>query len=66
MEEILKMQDAINQIINTTNTMNYESFICTMCMLFDEYAKANNRNAPELTDTVNQLVSEVNAALGAY
>ena len=37
-----------------------------MCMLFDEYAKANNRNAPELTDTVNQLVSEVNAALGAY
>lgn len=66
MEEILKMQEAVNQITTTTNNQPYEAFICTMCMLFDEYAKANSRNAPELTDTVNQLVSEVNAAFGAY
>lgn len=66
MEEILKMQNTINQIIDTTNTMNYEFFICTMCMLFDEYARSNDKNAPELSETVNTLVTQVNAELGAY
>lgn len=73
MNELKKMQEDMEFIYKVvkklTPIMNKMDFSVTgagVCMILEEYAKANNANVVELAELVAEMVKQVNEDLGKY
>lgn len=59
---------SLENLCKTTNSLSYETFICSVCMMFDEYHQKNPNSPtpPEMAQTVADLVAQVNEEVGEY
>ena len=66
MEELVKMMSVAKSIAEITNPLPEEAYMPIMCMLIDEYARHNKKDATEIASLIHEAVGCVNEALGAY
>ena len=64
----LTFKALLENLCKTTNSLSYEKFICSVCMMFDEYHQKNPNSPtpPEMAQTVADLVAQVNEQEGPY
>lgn len=68
MNPIFEAMESLENLCKTTNSLSYEAFICSVCMMFDEYHQKNPNSPtpPEMAQTVADLVAQVNEEVGEY
>lgn len=73
MNELKKMQEDMEFIYKVleklTPVMNKMDFSVTgaeVCMILEEYAKANDANVVELAELITEMIKQVNEDLGRY
>lgn len=68
MNPIFEAMESLENLCKTTNSLSYDAFICSVCMMFDEYHQ-KNPNSPEppvMAAFVANMVKQVNEERGAY
>lgn len=68
MNTIFEAMESLENLCKTTNSLRYDEFICSVCMMFDEYHRVNP-NSPEppvMAAFVANMVKQVNEEKGAY
>lgn len=66
MEELAKMMSITKSIAEITNPLPEDIYMPIMCMLIDEYARHNEKDATKIASLIHEAVGAVNEALGAY
>lgn len=64
--ELTQLQDDIMETTDKIKHMDIVNFGTYICMLIEEYYKANKLDATEMADTLCNLVKEVNEEEGRY
>lgn len=64
--ELLYVETILEKCNNYTSNMSYIGFGSFLCMLSEEWCKQHDENVVEFTQTIAQMVTEVNNELGEY
>ena len=63
---MFKVYDFLESVKEKTNEMQWNEFTTLICMLMEEWCKANNDDVVEMSSTIARIVSEVNEEEGKY
>lgn len=66
MMNIFEAQDAVMEIMETTNKMDKETFMLTICMLMEEWCKAHDSDIVQDIEKIKTLIIDVNNECGKY
>lgn len=66
MEKLAKMMSITKSIAEITNPLPEDMYMPIMCMLIDEYARNNEKDAIKIASLIHEAVGTINETFGAY
>ena len=66
MEDVMKTIELLEKLKPITNEFDLPQIGSLICMLMEEWCKANNENIVEFVNNISDIVGEVQEACGKY